>query len=94
MVCMLIFERLNRQNNMKFGASPTLSGYQKGSRGWGAAQHAAHMQHEVQDALNLLPSQERSWRKRGPDKHAEVDEQEKAGTSNLPISLHSRACVC
>ena len=35
MVCMLIFERLNRQNNMKFGASPLCLGTRKVGGGWG-----------------------------------------------------------
>ena len=59
---MLIFEKLNRQNNMKCGA-PHFVWVPERFGGRGAAQHAAHMQHEVQDALEFLPSQERSWRK-------------------------------
>ena len=35
MVCMLIFERLNRQNNMKFGASPLCLGTRKVGGGGG-----------------------------------------------------------
>ena len=65
---MLIFERLKRQNNMKFGASPLCLGTRKVGGGWGGWGGGAVLsmlrtwQHEVPDALEFLPSQERSWR--------------------------------
>ena len=89
MVCMLVFGRLNRQNNKKFGASPLCLDTRKVGGGgcWACWVH---------DNMKSRMLWDFCLAKRGHGEspgHAEVDEQEKRNTKPSYKPARSGVCV-